>query len=55
MEERVTPSIAAPGPETVTLAVEATRTESLKSSPTFTASTYSFDTSEFAPKPARFL
>ena len=39
----------------VPFAVVARRTESLKSSPVFTASTYSFVASEVAPKPALFL
>ena len=43
------PSIAAPGPEIVRLAVEATLTESLKSSPTLTASTYAFVAASCAP------
>ena len=45
------PSIDAPGPLSVKLAVDATLTESLKSSPTLTASTYSFVTREVVPKP----
>ena len=45
------PSIDAPGALRFKLAVVATLTESLKSSPTLTASTYSFVTREVVPKP----
>ena len=51
----VTPSIAAGAEDMLTFAVEATTTESLKSRPVLTASTYSLDTSEVAPKPALSL